>query len=82
MTRRLADVAIDQERVFRELLDAQRELEALSRAGREMGLVDGETSEVDEAMARVHGAQHRLEALAAEAVQAAIAAHPAQTTER
>ncbi|HLZ72073.1 MAG TPA: hypothetical protein VKV26_19380 [Dehalococcoidia bacterium] len=77
MARTLADVALDQERVFRELLVAQRELEALSRAGRELGLVDGETSDVDEALARVHAAQHRLDALAAEAIQAAVAAHPA-----
>jgi hypothetical protein len=75
VSRSLAEVAREQERVFQQLLAAQRELEALSRAGREMGLVDGETSEVDEAMARVHDAQHRLDALAAEAVQAAIAAH-------
>ncbi len=76
MARTLDEVARDQERVFRELLAAQQELEQLSRAGRELGLVDGETSEVDEALARVHGAQHRLDALAAEAIQAAMAAHP------
>lgn len=75
MTRTLAEVTADQERVFRDLLAAQQELEALSRAGRELGLVDGDTSEVDEALARVHGAQHRLDALAAEAIQAAMTAH-------
>lgn len=76
MTRTLAEVTVDQERVFRDLLAAQQQLEALSRAGGELGLVDGETSEVDEVLARVHGAQHRLEALAAEAIQAAMATHP------
>jgi len=76
VARTLAEVAVEQERVFRDLLEAQRQLEALSRAGRELGLVDGETSEVDEALARVHGAQHRLDALAAEAIQAAMAVHP------
>ena len=77
MARTLAEVTVDQERVFRELMTAQRELEALSRAGRELGLVDGERSEVDEALARVHSAQHHLDALAAEAIQAAMSAHPA-----
>lgn len=76
MARTLAEVTVDQERVFRDLLAAQQQLEALSRAGGELGLVDGETSELDEALARVHGAQHRLDALAAEAIQAAMAAHP------
>jgi hypothetical protein len=67
------DVISDRQRVFEELLAAQRELAALNQAGREMGLVDGTTSDVDEVMARLHGAQHRLDALAAEAVQAALA---------
>ena len=73
MARPLAEVIADQERVFAALLAAQRELETLSRAGREMGLVDGETSDVDLAMARVHRAQHELDALSAEALQAALA---------
>ena len=76
VARTLAEVTVDQEQVFGDLLAAQRQLEALSRAGRELGLVDGEMSEVDEALARVHGAQHRLDALAAEAIQAAMAVHP------
>lgn len=72
MARPLAEVIADQERVFAALLAAQRELEALSRAGRQLGLVDGETSDVDVALTSVHRAQHQLDALSAEALQAAI----------
>ncbi len=75
VNRPLEAVSGDQERVFGELLAAQRELAALSRAGRDFGIVDGETSEVDLALARVHEAQHRLDALSAEALQAALATH-------
>lgn len=73
MARPLAAVTDDQQRVFEELLQAQRELERLSRAGRPLGIVDGQSSDTDEVLAAVHDAQHRLDALAAEALQAALA---------
>lgn len=72
MPRPLADVCADQERVFAELLQAQRELHTLNQAGEQMGIVDGESSSVDGVLARLHDAQHRLDALGAEALQAAL----------
>ena len=75
MARPLEDLIAEQERVFAELLLAQRELNALSRAGRDFGIVDGEISEIDLAMHRVHTAQHELDSLSAEALQAALV-HP------
>ncbi len=72
MPRPLADVIADQERVFAQLLHAQRELHELNRAGEKMGIVDGDTSAVDAVMARLHAAQHLLDALGAEALKAAL----------
>jgi hypothetical protein len=72
MARSLADVITDEEQVFANLLAAQRKLEGFSRAGGQMGIVDGETSDMDTVLAAVHAAQHRLDALSAEALQAAL----------
>ena len=77
MVRTLAAVITDQELVFAELLAAQRELETLSRAGRELGLVDGQESDADAVMSRLHTAQHQLDALTAEGLQAALNPHGA-----
>lgn len=76
MVRALIEIVHDQERVFAELLEAQQELERLNRAGRQMGIIDGESSDVDVAMADVHAAQHGFEALAAEALQSALEPAP------
>ncbi len=76
MQRPLADVIADQERVFAELLHAERELYDLNRAGEKMGIVDGDTSAVDGVMERLHTAQHQLDALGAEALQAALSPLP------
>lgn len=77
MPRQLAAVITDQELAFAELLESQRRLETLNRSGGQMSIVDGEaTSEVDTEFQRVHNAQHQLEALAAEALQAALAPAP------
>lgn len=72
MPRPLADVIADQERVFADLVHAQRELHELNRAGEEMGIVDGDASTVDAVLERLHAAQHLLDALGAEALQAAL----------
>jgi hypothetical protein len=72
VSRTLADVIADEESVFADLLRAQRELHALNRSGREMSIVNGQPSEVDTVLERLHGAQHRLDALTAEALQAAL----------
>ncbi len=75
MSRALVEVIADQEQVFTELIQAQRELESLSRAGREFGIIDGQSSDADEVLAAVHDAQHRLDALSAEALQSALTPH-------
>lgn len=72
MSRALETVIVDQERVFSELLEAQRQLAALNRAGRQFGIVDGESSDIDVALGLVHATQHRLEELLAEGLQAAL----------
>ena len=72
MVRALGAIVRDQEAVFAELLSAQSDVERLNRAGQEMGLIDGETSTLDEALAVLHDAQHRFDALAAEALQSAL----------
>lgn len=76
MVRSLAEIVRDQEEIFAELIAAQADLERLNRAGQQLGLIDGETSAVDEALARVHAAQHRFEAIAAEALQSALTPAP------
>ena len=75
MLRDLETVIADQEGVFNELLEAERQLAALNDAGGEFGIVDGASSEIDFALAAVHEAQHRLDALLAEGLQAALASH-------
>jgi hypothetical protein len=69
--RSLNEIIADQERAFQELLAAQRELNALHRAGRELTPLDGQTSEIDRSLERVYQAQHALDTLNAEAVEAA-----------
>jgi hypothetical protein len=76
MPRPLADVIADQERVFAELLQAQRELHNLNRAGEQMGIIDGDTSAVDAVLEQVHASHHLLDALGAEALQAALTPPP------
>ncbi|MHB8578073.1 MAG: hypothetical protein ACYDCQ_22395 [Dehalococcoidia bacterium] len=77
MLRPLESVIDDQRRVFSELLEAQRRLATLNDAGREFGIVDGDSSEIDIALALVHDAQHQLDTLLAEGLQAALASHAA-----
>ena len=72
MLRSLDEIVRDQESVFAELLAAQREVERLNRSGEEMGLVDGESSVLDDALGVLHDAQHRFDALAAEALHSAL----------
>jgi len=72
VARTLAAVIEDQEQAFAALLEAQRRLEELNRDGRQMGLVDGETSDVDEMIQQLHTALHQLETLSAEALQSAM----------
>jgi hypothetical protein len=71
--RPLNAIIAEQERAFRDLLDAEREVEAMHRAGKELTPVDGQMSDIDRALERLHAAQHRLDALSAEAVDAATA---------
>jgi hypothetical protein len=70
--RTLDEIVGDQEGVFAELIHAQREVERLNRAGQEMGLIDGERSALDDALDALQDAQHRFDALAAEALQSAL----------
>ena len=72
VVRPLTAVEADQQRAFAELLEAQRRLEELSRAGSELSIVDGQTSAADQVLAAVHDAQHQLDALSAEALQSAL----------
>lgn len=72
MIRPLDEIVRDQEAVFAELLAAEREVERLALGGQQMGLIDGETSALDEALERLHVAQHRFDALAAEALHSAL----------
>jgi len=70
--RPLDEIVRDQEAVFAELLAAEREVERLALAGQQMGLIAGETSALDDALERLHAAQHRFDALAAEALHSAL----------
>jgi hypothetical protein len=73
VARPLAAVIEDQQRVFAQLLEAQRELERLSRSGQQPGIIDGQQSDTDSALAAAHDAQHQLEMLMAEALNASLA---------
>jgi len=73
VARPLAAVIEDQQRVFAQLLEAQRELERLSRSGHQPGIIDGQQSDTDSALAAAHDAQHQLEMLMAEALNASLA---------
>jgi hypothetical protein len=72
--RALGEIIADQERAFGELVAAQREVDSLRRGGKQFTILDGQTSEIDRALERLYQAQHQLDALNAEAVEAATGA--------